>query len=129
MAVAGRDIFGKLCHALDEIGPAGRDRLAEDLRIGEDEVGRREGFRHLAHVKQRLGAGVLVQPFGFHNHPVGKTDGGLIGFEEKIENGLACQSASAKRLFFRSAGPVCAAFSERESASSENCATDFVHRS
>lgn len=46
MAVAGRDIFGKLCHALDEIGPAGRDRLAEDLRIGEDEVGRREGFRH-----------------------------------------------------------------------------------
>ena len=85
MAVSGRDILRQLRHALDEIGAAGGYRLAEDLRIGEDEIGRRKRLCHLPHVKQRLGAGVLIQPLRLRHHPVCKTDGRLIGLEKKIE--------------------------------------------
>ncbi len=103
MAVAALDIFQQVLHAGDEVLAIGRQRGAQDFRIGEEEVRGREGVRHLADIEVRLFARVLVDAFG-ELHAVGHPFAGeQVGLLHQVEDQVFVPVGIAEALV-RAAG-------------------------
>jgi hypothetical protein len=63
-AVSGLDILGQHLHAANQIVAAGRKRLAQYFRIGEEEIRRRQRVGDLLNVEFGLLAGVRIDALG-----------------------------------------------------------------
>jgi hypothetical protein len=85
VAVSGLDVLGQHVHAAHEVLGLGRERLAQQLRIGEHEIGRGDRVGDLAHVEIGLLLDVRVEPFGVMHQPVGPLHRQKIGLLEEIE--------------------------------------------
>ena len=84
-AVSGRDVFRQHVHAAHEIFGIRRKSFAQQFRIGEYEIRRRDRIGDLSDVKFRLLAGMLVNVRGVFDQPLGPLDGQQISLLEEIE--------------------------------------------
>ena len=85
IAVAGLDVLAQHVHAAHQILGVGRERLAQQFRIGQHEIRRRDRVGDLLDVEAGFGAGVLVDAFGVLDQMVGPIGGEQIGLLEEVE--------------------------------------------
>ena len=88
IALAGGDVLGQHLHAAHQVLAVGGDRLAEEFRIGQDEVRGRDRVGDLLHVEARLVACVLVQPVGLVDEIVRPARGDQVDLLQEIEEGV-----------------------------------------
>ena len=82
------DVLGQHAHAAHQVLAVRGDGLAEQLRIGEDEVRRRDRVGDLLHVEAGLVLGPLVEPFGVLDEVARPARGHEIGLLQEIEEGV-----------------------------------------
>ena len=71
MAAAGLDVLGQHVHAANQVlGVAGQG-LAQQFRIGQNEIGRRQRVGDLPHIELGLVPGVRIELVGVADQPVG----------------------------------------------------------
>ncbi len=85
-ALAGFDILGEHRQAADQVGAVLLDRPADQLGIGDEEVGRRQGGGELPHVETRRLPGLMVEPLGLLHHFLGPARDDQIRLLEEIED-------------------------------------------
>ena len=85
IAAAGLDVLGQHVHAAHEVLGVGAERLAQQLRIGQHEVRRRQRVGDLLDVELGLLAGVRVEALGVLDQMVGPVGGEQIGLLEEVE--------------------------------------------
>ena len=101
VAVAGFDVLGQHVHAAREVGGIGAERLAQQLRIGQHEVRRRDRIDDLANVELSLLLGQRVEPLGVLDQVVGPFHRQQIGLLEEIEELVARPFRIGKALVAR----------------------------
>ena len=89
VAPAGGDVLGQHLHAAHQVLAVGGDGLAEQFRVGEDKIGRRDRVGDLPDVEARLVAGVLIQALGMVDEVRGPARGDEIGLFQEIEESVA----------------------------------------
>jgi hypothetical protein len=86
LALAGLDVLGQHPHAAHEVRAAFLDGLSDELRIGGEEVRRRERARDLLHIEAGLVPRVLVDALGVVHHVLGPPGGDQVGLLQEIED-------------------------------------------
>ncbi len=87
VAAATFHVLGEHLHAAHQILGVGRDRLAQQFRIGDNEVGRREGVGDLPRVEGRLVLQVLVE-LGLRDELLGEAGGHEVELLQEVEEGV-----------------------------------------
>ena len=85
VAAAGLDVLGEHVHAADEVVGVGRERFAQQLRVGQHEVRWRQRVGDLPHIELGLLPGVRVEIGGVADQLVGPARGEEIGLLEEVE--------------------------------------------
>ena len=85
LAAAGLDVLRQHVHAAREVLAFRRQRVAQQFRIGEHEVRRRDRVDDLAQVELGLLPGQRIEPLGVLDQPVAELDGQQIGLLEEVE--------------------------------------------
>ena len=85
VAAAGLDVLGEHVHAPHEVLGVGREGLAEQFRVGHDEVGRRQRVRDLPDVEGRLAACMRVEPARLVREIAGPSAGDQVGLPDEVE--------------------------------------------
>ncbi len=85
LAAAGLDVLGQHVHAAREVLALRRQRVAQQLRIGEHEVRRRDRVDDLAQVELGLLPGQRIEPLGVLDQAVAELHGQQIGLLEEVE--------------------------------------------
>ena len=85
LAGAGLDVLRQHVHAAHQILRIGSEGLAQQFRIGENEIRRRNRIGDLPGIELRLPLGVRVEIVGFLHQPVGPGAGEQIGLLEEVE--------------------------------------------
>ena len=89
LAVPGLDVLGQHVHAAHEILGVRGERLAQQLRIGQHEVRRRDRVGDLPHVEIGLLQRVRIEPSASLHQPVRPLHRQQIGLLEEIEELVA----------------------------------------
>ena len=85
VAAAGLDVLGEHVHAAHQIVGVAGEGFAQQFRIGQDEIRRRERVGDLPHVELGLLLGVRIEVVGVVDQLVGPARGQQIGLLEKVE--------------------------------------------
>ena len=85
VAAAGLDVLGQHVHAAREVLGVGAERLAQQLRIGQHEVRRRQRVGDLLDVELGLLAGVRIEVLGAFDQMIGPVGAEQIGLLDEIE--------------------------------------------
>ena len=85
VAAAGFDILGEHVHAADQIVGVRGKGFAQQFRIGQDEIRRRQRIGDLPHVELGLLLGVRIEIGGVGDQFVGPARGEQIGLLEEVE--------------------------------------------
>ena len=85
VAAAGLDILGQHVHAAHQIVGVAGNCLAQQFRIGQNEIRRRQRIGDLPHIELGLLPGVRVEAGGVAHQLVRPSGGEQIGLFEKVE--------------------------------------------
>ncbi len=89
LAIAGRDVLGQHVHAARQVAGVGRDRLAQELGIGQHEVRRRDRVRNLPDIELGLLQRERIKALGVGHEVVGPFRRQQVGLLEEIEELVA----------------------------------------
>ena len=101
IAAAGRDVLGQHVHPARQVLGIRRQRLAQELRIGEHEIRRRDRVGDLADVEVGLLLRERIEPFGILDQMVGPGHRQEIGLLEEVEELVARPFGVAEALVLR----------------------------
>jgi hypothetical protein len=85
LAAAGLDVLGQHVHAAHQVFRVAVERLAQQLRIGQDEIRRRDRVRNLPHVELGLLPRVRIEPFRILDQMIGPIRAQEIGLLDEVE--------------------------------------------
>ena len=89
LAMAGLDVLGEHMHAAHQVLGSRGDRLAHQLRIGQNKIRRRDRIGNLPDVEIGFVQGVGIKPLGIMDQPLRPVDREQVGLLEKIEELIA----------------------------------------
>jgi hypothetical protein len=101
IALPGRDVLAQHGHAAHQVLGIRRQRLAQQFRIGQHEVRRRNRVGDLLNVELGLRPGVLVDAGGVLHQPLAPLAGEQVGLLEEIEELVLRPFRIAETLVFR----------------------------
>src|SRR5262249_6747870 len=101
VAPPGRDVLGEHVHATHKIARVRGERFAQELGIGEYEIGRRDRVGDLADIELCFLPGVRIERLGVAHQPVRPLHRQEIGLLEEIEELIGRPLGIGKALVLR----------------------------